>query len=130
MKATLIAVLAYFFEPSPETVLNACYWVGIKEPAIVTAQSMAETGNYRCSSCSLQRNNLFGFKTGKLNYIEFDNWIESVLYYKRWQDKYYKGGDYFEFLKRIGYASADNYKRLVIGCLRNVCKPINLKHKT
>ena len=30
-------------------------------------------------------------------------------YYKTWQNKYYKGGNYYTFLKNIGYATSQEY---------------------
>jgi hypothetical protein len=43
--------------------------------------------------------------------MKFDSWFESVMYYKYWQETYYKGGDYFAFLKSIGYATSTKYER-------------------
>jgi len=80
----------------------------IKFPKIVLAQALHETGNFKCKSCSLDRNNLFGFRYKK-KYLEFDNWEESVAYYARWQSRHYKGGDYYEFLKDVGYATDPEY---------------------
>jgi hypothetical protein len=53
----------------------------------------------------MNKNNLFGFK--KNRYLSFDSWQESVLYYKKWQAKYYKDPDedYYNFLVRIKYAT-------------------------
>ena len=80
----------------------------IKFPKIVLAQALHETGNFKCKSCSLDRNNLFGFRYKK-KYLVFDNWKESVVYYARWQSRHYKGGDYYEFLKDVGYATDPEY---------------------
>jgi len=84
----------------------------IKYPKIVLAQALHETGNFKCTDCCLDRNNLFGFRYKK-KYLVFDNWKESVAYYSRWQKRHYKGGDYFTFLKDVGYATDPEYiKRL------------------
>lgn len=72
--------------------------VGIKHPDIVYAQAIVETGWFKCKHCSMERNNIFGFQTKK-GYITFDDWKESVDYYKRWQDKYYSDGNYYDFLE-------------------------------
>lgn len=80
----------------------------IEQPDIVIRQVIAETRWLKCRNCSLKFNNLFGFLT-KSGYMEFDNWKESVRYYKEWQNKLYKGGDYYSFLSRVGYATAPNY---------------------
>ena len=36
-----------------------------------------------------------------------------VEYYKTWQAKRYVTGDYFEFLKKIGYAEEEGYIELL-----------------
>lgn len=89
----------------------------IKFPDTVFAQARLETGNFK-SKYFIERNNLFGFRNRK-GYMFFDSWIESVKYYARWQKKYYKGGDYFEFLTKIGYAEADSvYKKRILACIK------------
>jgi flagellum-specific peptidoglycan hydrolase FlgJ len=76
----------------------------------VLAQAVLETGWFGCSSCSMDKNNLFGwFYKGK--YLKFDTWQKSIDYYVWWQRIHYKGGDYHSFLKRIGFATAKNYSR-------------------
>ena len=88
----------------------------VKHVEIVLRQSVWESGWYKCKYCSLKFNNPFGFRLSSKaregnsqGYLEFDTIEDAVRYYKRWQDKYYKGEDYYDFLKRIGYA-ADNDK--------------------
>lgn len=98
---------------------------GIKHVDIVLKQSIWESGWFNCKSCSWSRyNNPFGFRhkswiseTNPKGYIKFKNWRKSVEYYKNWQLKYYKGGDYYAFLLNIGYAEAgtryiDNLKSI------------------
>lgn len=88
-------------ELTPQNVYNYCIEQDIKYPEIVTAQAIWETGWFRCSNCSLDKNNLFGFTTGG-PYFKYDNWKESIKYYKRWQDKFYDPErDYYEFLTCI-----------------------------
>ena len=83
------------------SIYNYCIEINIKHPEIVTAQSIWETGWYKCNNCSLDKNNLFGFYY-KGDYIKFTNWKESINYYKRWQDKYYdKERNYYDFLECI-----------------------------
>lgn len=90
---------------------NIKYWIKvarIKHDTIVYKQAMVESGNLACTNCSLDSNNVFGFSNGQ-RYLTFNHWIESVFYYAWWQNKHYKGGDYYEFLKEIKYASDTNY---------------------
>lgn len=72
----------------------------IKFPEVVFAQAILETGWSKCQNCALDKfNNVFGFTTS-LGFIRFSNWQSSIRFYRLWQNKYYKGGDYFEFLSR------------------------------
>lgn len=89
---------------------------GIEHPEIVMRQVIVETMWLKCDNCSKQFNNIFGFYlNGK--YMEFDSWYDSVLYYKQWQKSYYKGGDYYQFLVNIGYATSENYTRTLKGVI-------------
>lgn len=95
-------------ELTPENVYAQLEKFEIRHPEIVLRQSILETGWYECEHCSLQHNNIFGFRYKK-KYIEFGNWVEAVKYYKKWQDERYKGGDYYSFLNEIGYATSRTY---------------------
>ncbi|MBL4705980.1 MAG: glucosaminidase domain-containing protein [Flavobacteriales bacterium] len=81
---------------------------GVQHADIVLRQAITETGWFKCVNCSLSRNNIFGFYYKK-KYLQFDNWIDCVKYYKRWQDRHYKGGDYYAFLKKVGFATNPRY---------------------
>ena len=91
---------------------------GIQHPRIVLAQAILETGWFRSPLCR-NRHNLFGLtnpKTGK--YYEFNHWTESVrAYYTKVQYKY-KGGNYLQWLRDIGYAEDPRYVREVINVLK------------
>jgi len=75
----------------------------VKYPDIVIRQCILETGNLSSYNCKV-RNNLFGFYNGK-EYLCFGSWQECVKYKKQWQDKKYKKGNYYTFLKKLPYAS-------------------------
>ena len=82
---------------------------GVKHPRIVIAQSLLETAYYTSKVC-LEKNNLFGLRRPKDgSYYEFDNWEESVKAYRDYVQYKYKGGDYYQFLQRIGYAEDPDY---------------------
>lgn len=84
-----------------EQVFNECIKQGIENPEIVTKQAILETGHFKCENCSFDHNNIFGFRW-KGKYLEFDSWQESISYYKKWQDKWFKGEKkYFDFLECI-----------------------------
>jgi len=90
----------------------------IKFPEIVLRQAIEETGWLKCTKCSRDKNNLFGLtKRTYVNGVKvtsfqsFKTWEESVLAYKKWQDKWYKGGDYYDFLNCIYKGRKGDCKR-------------------
>jgi hypothetical protein len=84
----------------------------IEHPKIVFSQVMVETGQLKSQGARI-KNNLFGFNN-KSGHMEFDSWEESIVYYKEWQDKKYIGGNYHNFLKKVGYAKDSMYIRKLI----------------
>jgi hypothetical protein len=78
-------------------IISSC----IKNHQIVFQQVLKETGHLKCTSCSLDQNNLFGFRFNH-KYLEFETWKDSVDYYERWQIRkgLKSGEDYHEFLVR------------------------------
>ena len=99
--AALVACLLWGFAArgqTPDSVLAYVKAAGIHSPEIVTKQSILETGNYGCKGCSMDNNNIFGFRY-KGKYLKFNHWTESVDYYKKWQAKHFEPGrDYYDFL--------------------------------
>lgn len=90
------AMVAVFFE--------ICR-LDIQQPETVMRQAILETGWMRAPFL-MKRHNLFGFSN--TTYMVFDDWKDSVAYYKSWQDKNYRAGehkDYSAFLRSIRYAS-------------------------
>lgn len=82
----------------------------IKHPDIVLRQATFESGwwNPTLKSSWNSCNNTFGFFY-KGKYLKFDNMEHCIEYYNWWQDQLYTGGDYYEFLERVGFATAPNY---------------------
>ena len=106
-----IIIYLYFLPPTPELVLDECEKQGLLFPRIVTAQAILETGHFKSYSCRV-RHNLFGLTKPKGGYFVFNNWRESVTAYKtKVQYKYKPNENYYHFLDRIGYASAENYTK-------------------
>ncbi|MBT6028836.1 MAG: glucosaminidase domain-containing protein, partial [Crocinitomicaceae bacterium] len=56
----------------------------VKHADVVLQQAIVETGWFKCTHCSLSRNNIFGFYYKK-KYLVFTDWVDCVRYYKRWQ---------------------------------------------
>lgn len=79
----------------------------IKHADIVLAQAKLETGHYKSNVCKTH-NNLFGLKRGN-GYRSYSHWTESVKAYKRLIQSRYSGGNYYVFLKHIGYSNDPYY---------------------
>lgn len=81
----------------------------VKFPQIVAAQALLETGYFTSRVC-LENNNLFGLRRpSNGSYYTFNSWEESVKAYKDYVQYKYKGGNYYDFLNRIGYAEDGSY---------------------
>ena len=92
-----------------EQVRQELHRQGVPHAEIVLAQARLETGNFSSRRCKVDKN-LFGIKhDGK--YAEYRHWRESVKDYKKLISSRYKGGNYFVFLKRIGYAEEREYTK-------------------
>ena len=75
----------------------------LKHTDILLKQIKLETGNLK----RIKDNNLFGFR--KNESLSFDTWMDCIKYAKVWQDKRYKGGNYYTFLDKINYAEDPLY---------------------
>lgn len=106
----IMPIYCQAFPASENNIREFVYCQDIKHPEIVLNQFQLETGNYKCKNCSLQYNNLGGFLTKK-GYMKFDHWMQFIIYYRGWQDRFYTGKykNYYIFLDRIGYATSENY---------------------
>lgn len=105
-------------EPVSDSLLLEIFkLMDIKFPEIVLAQAKLETGNYT-SPVFKNRHNLFGlYSTANKQYYRFNNWLESVYFYRDNIQSRYSEGDYYHFLELIGYAEDPDYvyklKRIV-----------------
>jgi len=115
MKKLLIILLfpLTVFAQTPEEVLAELKSQNVLYPEIVLAQSILETGWYKCKNCSMDNNNLFGlWNSRKQEYYYYSDWKHSIggylkgIQYK-WYKKEYK--DYYHFLNDIGYATDPQY---------------------
>jgi hypothetical protein len=84
------------------------YKQNIKHPEIVLRQGILESAWFT-SDIWVKNKNPFGFYYQEA-YLKFETWQQSVHYYSAWQDRHYKGGDYYEFLGKIGYAEDSCYE--------------------
>ena len=121
----LCCLAAGVFSQTPKEVYKELRMKNVLYPKIVLAQSILETGWFKCEYCSLSKNNLFGLWNSKQQkYFEYDDWRESIDgYLSSIQYKYHprKYSSYYDFLKRIGYASDPKY----ISKLKSIVKKIN-----
>jgi len=106
-------ILSYYDGTSKEltlsNILEVMKEVGLSNRLIVLAQAVLETGNFSSKVCK-QYNNLFGlYDSRHHDYYRFEKWEDSVVAYQKFIQYRYKGGNYFQFLKRIGYAEDRQY---------------------
>lgn len=95
------------FAQTKDSVLTYLKQIGVKYPKIVLKQAILETGHFTSYSCRV-RKNLFGITVkGKL--ITCSNWQESCDRYVSMIQYKYKGGDYYDFLFELPYATDPNY---------------------
>ena len=83
---------------------------------IVLAQARLETGNFKSRRCKEDKN-LFGMKRGR-RYAKYRRWQDSVSDYKERISSRYVKGDYYAFLRKIGYAEDAAYSRKVAEIVR------------
>ena len=115
MRFYLLMILLFIFcligkSQTVQSVYDYAKSIGIKQAVIVTSQAALETGWFKSYGCKT-RKNLFGL--GGSNQMSFDTWQESVVFYRDYIQNRYKGGSYFEFLDRIGYAADKSYNEKV-----------------
>jgi hypothetical protein len=115
-----LIVFLYLLHPTPERVYYECINQGLLHSDIVTSQAIVETGHFKSYNCT-KRNNLFGLlhksnitESNPNGYYKFDSWRESVTAYRdKVQYRLRDNEDYYLFLKRIGYAEAEGYIKLL-----------------
>ena len=74
---------------------------------IVLAQSLLETGEYK-SSLTRTHKNIFGMRN-RNGYKKYTSYEECIGDYKKRISSRYKGGDYYKFIRDIGYAEDPEY---------------------
>jgi hypothetical protein len=101
----LIITLSLFTTVSSQTINEVhsyLYKLEVKHPDIVMSQIVLECGWKLDSHNATVRHNLLGWTlNGKL--ATFNHWTNCIRHYKVWQNKFYKGGCYFEFLECIDF---------------------------
>ncbi len=127
---TLAALTSY--GQTKKEVYNYIKATDIKHPEIVYAQAMLETGNLDTTKSKIykENHNLFGMKEPKTRltyatgtnrkHATYNSWRYSILDYSLWQKTFYKGGDYYQFLKSVGYATSKTYIEKLKGIKTNV----------
>ena len=79
----------------------------LPHPEIVLAQARLESGNFK-STRAKRDHTILGIKHGT-RYAKYARWQDCVADYKRRISSRYKGGDYYVFLRKIGYAQDPEY---------------------
>ena len=106
-------ILNYYYGESHDLTLNnlvdVIEEVGLNNQLFVLAQAVLETGHFTSSVCK-NYHNLFGLYDSKhKDYYRFARWEDSVIGYQKFIQYRYKGGNYLQFLQRIGYAEDPRY---------------------
>lgn len=81
----------------------------VKFPHIVYNQARLETGNFT-SNVMFNYHNLFGFTRQSI--MKFDTWIDCVIFYKQWQDKYFTKeteDEYYQLLTNHPFSGSPHY---------------------
>ena len=86
----------------------------IRHPKIVLAQAKLESGNFT-SNHYKKRNNFLGlYDSKRKEYYRFNHWTDCIQGYKDMVEyKLRDGENYYNFLRRIKYASSENYIRQI-----------------
>ena len=86
----------------------------IRHPKIVLAQAKLESGNFT-SNHYKKRNNFLGlYDSKRKEYYKFNHWTDCIQGYKDMVEyKLRDGENYYNFLRRIKYASSENYIRQI-----------------
>ena len=82
---------------------------GIPHAEIVLAQSKLETGSYTSKICKTH-NNIFGLRKGN-SYRKYNSYVACISDYKKLISSKYKGGNYYDFLEKLGYAEDPSYTK-------------------
>lgn len=114
LKDSILNILEF----SPGNLSIFLDYYNVQEKDIVFNQARLETNNFK-SEVFKTNNNLFGMKhpairrtTSKessLGYAYYNSYIESIKDYKLYQQRYYNGGDYYQFLIKYQYSTDTNY---------------------
>jgi flagellum-specific peptidoglycan hydrolase FlgJ len=110
--------------PNDSLVLEACEYYGIQHANIVLAQAILETGHYQSGGCTRDKN-LFGlYNSRKQEFFKFEKWYHSVEAYRNMIQSRYDGeSNYYDWLKKIGYAEDTLY----VQKLKRIAKIYNIK---
>jgi len=103
---------------SPDNVMTFLEFYQVQYADTVFKQILLETGRFN-SDVFISNNNLFGMKQPKKRpttsiasskgYAVYSSYLESIKDYKLYQSRYYKGGDYLDFLKGANYSQDPEY---------------------
>ena len=96
--------------------------VGLNNQLFVLAQAVLETGNFTSSVCKNYHNLFELYDSKHKDYYRFARWEDSVIGYQRFIQYRYNGGNYLQFLRRIGYAEDPRYTNKVAQIAKQLYK--------
>lgn len=86
---------------------------GLAEPIIVLKQAIHESAHFK-SPGAKNKNNILGImRSDGRALLYFKSVTECIIFYKDNIQNRYDEGDYYKFLKRIGYARDPKYNKKV-----------------
>lgn len=94
-----------------QEVYNKIVKANLRHPKIVLKQAIHESGNFK-SNAAVNKHNILGIMRGS-HIRRFRSIDECIKFYRDNIQSRYNGGNYYRFLKRIGYATDENYLRKV-----------------
>ena len=86
----------------------------VKHPKIVLAQAKLESGNFTSNHYKKKNNFLGLYDSKRKEYYKFNHWTDCIQGYKDMVEyKLRDNENYYNFLRRIKYATSENYIRQI-----------------
>jgi len=144
MKSIIFIILSFFLFKnvrSSDDITYLSLWNALQEtnilyPEVVFAQAVLESGHFK-SSVFKNHKNLFGMKypskretfafgKSKSGYAKFEDWMQSILDYKIWQENFilrHKIQSKREYLLALNksYSETANYSRYLDKIIKSFC---------
>lgn len=108
-----LASLSQTKKQKQQEVYDKIVKANLQHPKKVLRQALVESANFK-SPAAKNKNNILGIMRGR-TVRSFDSVEACIKYYKERVQSRYKGGDYYRFITRIGYAEDPHYIKKLKG---------------